>query len=217
MTPSKIRTMIICSRRTERSVSIMFVKARPVLEITVNLFPSMRLPSPDDPFYQILSNYVMRIARVGRMRSRDGGSHARALERCRGARRWEAKAFAEKFVRTWLHPPSLCGLARASPSIAAVYPCCHCDALGDDRADGRDHHASCCRSQAGAPRATHGSGRPTRGRQADYGNRVDQDPAGDLLRRRRLDLPRTGIDRHDWTRDASRRLRRSGEEQGSPL
>ena len=24
----------------------------------------MRLPSPDDPFYQILSNYVMRIARV---------------------------------------------------------------------------------------------------------------------------------------------------------
>ena len=37
------------------------------------------------------------------------------------------------------------------------------------------------------------------------------------VRRRRLDLPRTGIDRHDWTRDASRRLRRSGEEQGSPL
>jgi hypothetical protein len=36
----------------------------------------------------------------------------------------EAKAFAEKFVRTWLHPPSLCGLARASPSTAAVYPCC---------------------------------------------------------------------------------------------
>src|SRR5262249_25043553 len=85
------------------------------------------------------------------MRSRDGGSHA--LERCRAARRWEAKAFAERFVCNWLHPPSLCGLARASPSTAAVYPCCHCDARDHDRADGRDHHASCCRSQAGAPRA----------------------------------------------------------------
>src|ERR1700736_5042739 len=55
-----------------------------------------------------------------------------------------------------------------------------------------------------------------RGR-ADHGDRIDQEPEGDHLRRRRLGPARAGVERNCGTRDASRRLQRRGEGQGPSL
>ena len=98
----------------------------------------------------------------------------------------------------------------------------HCNARGDRRTDGadrrrrrRDRRAR--RGKTGAPRATHRGDGAARCRRADHGDCVDQDPAGHVLRRRWLDPARAGVDRHQGTRDASRRLRRPPEGQRPPL
>ena len=97
---------------------------------------------------------------------------------------------------------------------AALGACRHCDARGDGRTDGADRRRG---GQATAPRATQRGDGAARGRRADHGDRVDQDPASHFLRRRGLDPSRAGIDRRQGTRDASRRLRRHREGQGPPL
>src|SRR6185437_10584737 len=63
----------------------------------------------------------------------------------------------------------------------------HCDARGDGRTDGAD-----CRrgGQGAAPRATQRGNGAARGRRADHGDRVNQDPASHFLRRRELDPSR---------------------------
>src|ERR1700694_2337370 len=67
------------------------------------------------------------------------------------------------------------------------------------------------------PRATHrGRGPAPRGR-ADHGDRIDQEPEGDHLRRRRLGPARAGVERNCGTRDAGRRLQRRREGQGPSL
>ena len=90
---------------------------------------------------------------------------------------------------------------------------CRRDARGRGRADG----VAACRRQAGRPCAPYRGDGPAPGGRADHGHRVDQEPAGDLLRRRRLDPACAGLNRHDRTRDASGGVRRHREEQGSPF
>src|SRR5947209_6791526 len=58
---------------------------------------------------------------------------------------------------------------------------------------------------------------PARHGRADHGDRIDQEPEGDHLRRQRLGPTRAGVERNCGTRDASRRLQRRGEGQGSSL
>src|SRR5262245_22282147 len=58
-------------------------------------------------FYQIMLTVERSELCQSEDRSRRSHAITRALERCRVARRWEAKAFAERFVCNWLHPPSL--------------------------------------------------------------------------------------------------------------
>src|ERR1700682_4305530 len=69
----------------------------------------------------------------------------------------------------------------------------------------------------GPPGASHRGGGPARRGRADHGDRIDQEPEGDHLRRRRLGPSRAGVDRNCGTRDASRRLQRRGEGQGPSL
>ena len=72
-------------------------------------------------------------------------------------------------------------------------------------------------AKSGASRPRRRGDGPARRQRADHGDRVDQEPAGDILRRRRLDPARAGVERHDRTRDAGRRLQRPREGQGPPL
>src|SRR5690349_11053119 len=55
------------------------------------------------------------------------------------------------------------------------------------------------------------------GRRADYGDRLDQVAAGDLVRRRGMDPARAGLDRHDGARDAGRHLRGRRQGERPPL
>src|ERR1700738_4222059 len=67
------------------------------------------------------------------------------------------------------------------------------------------------------PRAAPRGGGPAPRGGADHGDRIDQEPEGDHLRRRRLGSARAGVERNCGTRDASRRLQRRGEGQGPSL
>ena len=117
-----------------------------------------------------------------------------------------------------IHPAPSCGHPFTRRSAAALRAGRHCDPCGHDRADGRDRRpARRRRRPACACGAPHRGGRPARSRRADHGDRVDQEPAGHLLRCRGLDLPRAGIDRHHRTRDAGRRVRAAGKGQGPPF
>ncbi len=63
------------------------------------------------------------------------------------------------------------------------------------RAGGADRRAAhLCRAESGASRGPYRGDGPARGGRADHGHRVDQEPAGDHLRRRRLDPARAGVD-----------------------
>ncbi len=76
----------------------------------------------------------------------------------------------------------------------------------------------CSPSATGAASRASDRGRgPARRGRADHGDRVDQEPEGDLLRRRRLDPACAGVDRDEGTRDAGRGLQRRGEEGGPSL
>ena len=100
------------------------------------------------------------------------------------------------------------------PGDAAFGLSRHCDARGDGRPDGADRRR---RAETGAPGGSHRGDGAARCGRADHGDRVDQEPAGHVLRRRGLDLSRAGVDRHHGTRDAGRRVRHRREEQGTPL
>src|SRR5581483_8868544 len=72
------------------------------------------------------------------------------------------------------------------------------DSCGGGRADGADRAAP---RLAGAFRAARRDGGAASGRRADHGDRLHQDPAGHLLRCRRLDPARPGLDRGFRPRD----------------
>ena len=106
---------------------------------------------------------------------------------------------------------------RGDPAMVAS---CLCDARGHrgpDRCAARRRRAPPGPSQPSPSRAYHRGGGSARRGRAAHGDRIDQEPEGDLLRRRRLDPARAGVDRNDRTRDAGRRLQRRAEGQRPPL
>ena len=96
----------------------------------------------------------------------------------------------------------------ADPACGTCDPCWH---FHTDRSIGS------CRSEGDALRDPCRGGGAARCGRADHGDRVDQEPARHVLRRRRLDTPRTGFDRREGTRDSGGRLRHSREERRPPF